>query len=429
MLAQAPTAWIGFVPKTPEVARRLVERYGALAASCKPESALQALLRRIRRAGYDWQKLAASDRLDAVWVLWEGTNPPAEHASFLRDFLAWLETPWRRLQASRLAAAWVAAFDPAVPSIRTVGAFLARHAGRLPDPWARHAADFAIFSIEEGPLALAQSFLAGDEAGPAFFDRLRLPGESGLALATLQAAAAIVEERAADEPRLAARLRALAMRGDTFLPNAARSRFPHRVAAIRSAIAEALLLPWQDETPPTAAKAECFRFLLRHYGDARIEREQWAGLRAPAAAIMLRWLVEQSIASYFRLAAATEREAFWHDRLAAIADAWLVTGPRAAAALGPDPLARGSLIGCRPDRAALILRVGGMTILESSSAPAESVWLPGNALAPPLYRRPEEPYLATALATGADFSSAFRRRDNSSWQERLAEFIERNAAA
>ena len=57
----------------------------ARAPGCrKSASALEALLRRLRLARYDWDKVYSADRLDVAWVLWEGTIPPAEHEAFLR---------------------------------------------------------------------------------------------------------------------------------------------------------------------------------------------------------------------------------------------------------------------------------------------------------------------------------------------------------
>ncbi len=153
-------------------------------------------------------------------------------------------------------------------------------------------------------------------------------------------------------------------------------------------------------------------------------------MRAPAVAIMRRWLTEETVATYFRRAGQSksadrehlaEREVFWLSCLAQIDDAWLLGG-RSIAALGPDQPAHGSLIGCRPDHSALLLRVGGMTVVESSHEAGERVWLAGNALAPPLYRRADQPFWPAALASGVDFCSAYSK-SNDPWQERLAQFI------
>ncbi len=424
--------------KAPDIARLLVERYGESAEPRQSATAFQALLRRLRLARYDWDKIAPADRLDVAWVLWEGAAPPAEHEAFLRGFLQWVETSRRRLQAARLAASWTAAFDPDLPSIRVAGAWLARHAAWLPDPWPGLAEEFEIFALDNGQVALAEAFLAGEETAADFVPRLRLPARAaagGLALAALGAAAANVDHRLAREPRLAARLCEFSLHGTSFRPDAAVGRAKRRAKAIRRALAEALLLSWQRHAPPPAVKAGIVAFLIRHYGDARVRRDHWTDMRAPAEAIMRRWLTEQTVAIYFRLAGQTksanreqlaEREEFWLSRIEQIDDAWLLGGLRGAALLGPERPARGSLSGCRPDQSGLLLSVGGMTILELSHEASESVWLSGNPLAPPLYRRADQPYFPAALASGADFSSAYSRACDDNWQERLARFIERH---
>ena len=151
---------------------------------------------------------------------------------------------------------------------------------------------------------------------------------------------------------------------------------------------------------------------------------------------MRRWLTEQTVATYFGLARQTksanrmrlaEREEFWLSRLDAIDDAWLLSGLGTAAALGADQPAHGSLSGCRPDQVGLLLSVAGMTVLELSHETSESIWFAGNPLAPPLFRRTDQPYWPAALASGADFSSAFSRNGSDNWQERLANFLDKQS--
>jgi hypothetical protein len=423
--------------KAPEIARLLVERYGVNARPRKSESALEALLRRIRDARYDWDKIAPSDRLDVAWVLWEGVHPPAEHAAFLQGFLTWIETSHRRLQAGRVAAAWVAALDPTLPSIRTAGDWLARHVSWLPDPWPVLVARFDLFSIEKGPAALAEAFLGSDEATADFFKGLNIPSAgsgSGLALEMLAVATTCAAPWLAEEPRLAARLCMLAVDGKTFRPEATKLRTPHRARAIRRALAETLLSPWHHHSIPAETKAQLLPFLLHHYGDLRVTREQWTGISEPAETVMRRWLIERSTATYFRLSAQSksidrvrliERAEFWMSNLDVIDDAWLLCSGRGMASLGTGQPAHGTLGGCAPDRSALLIRIGDLIILESSHEAHESVWFAGNPLAPPLHRRTDQPYWANALLKSPDFSSAFNQKDNHSWQERLARFIDR----
>ncbi|HVA11993.1 MAG TPA: EH signature domain-containing protein [Stellaceae bacterium] len=429
-------------PQAPDIARRLAERYGdGSGGASKPADALQALLQRLRAAHYDWDQVVPSDRLDVAWVLWEGATPPAEHEAFLRGFLEWVASSQRRLQALRLAASWTAAFDPTLKSIRIAGEWLACHAAWLPSPWPALAREFEIFSLETGAAALAAAFLASEETSERFFRRLRLPPRAaagGLAFEMLAAATADTGRRLSNEPRLALRLCDLALHGEVFRPDAAPRRAARRARALRCAIAEALLLPWQRQAPPSAVQAQTLAFLIRHYGDARITGEHWMDMRAPSVAIMRRWLTERSIENYFQLAGRTksadrarlaECREFWLSRRDQLDGAWLLGSVHSVAKLGPDQPAYGRLSGCRPDQAGLLLRIGGATVLQSSEAASESVWLPGNPLAPPLYRCADQAYWPAALARGADFSPAYCQKGNDTGQERLARFIDRQYAS
>jgi hypothetical protein len=425
--------------KAAEIARLLVEQYGEGQEPRKSADALRALLRRLQLARYEWERVDAADRLDVAWVLWEGTNPPAEHDAFLRDFLAWLEASNRRYQAARLAHTWTAAFDRSLHSIRRVGDWLASRATSLPDPWPQLTKEFDIFSLANGPQFLAEAFLASDETAARFFNRVRLPARAaagGLALETFAAVVESVEQRLAQEPPLGLRLCDFAVWEQTLRVDMAKQHIPARAAALRIATAEAMLLPWEFQPPPPDVKAGIMTFLLRYYGDPRVTRKSWVPLRDPAAGIMRHWLVEETVATYFRLAAKatsidrtqlTERRQFWISRLSQIDEAWLLAGPRSIAALGTEQLGFGRLGGCRPDQSALLIRIGRLTILESSHEKSETVWLSGNPFAPPFYRPADEVYWLGSLTRNADFSSAFGHKAGGTWQERLAIFIDRQA--
>lgn len=438
--AAAPTRrFVPWAAKTPEIARRLVERYGEGQEPRKSADALQALLRRLRRVHYDWRQISDADRLDVAWVLWEGAPPPAEHEAFLFDFLAWLEAPQRRYQAARLALVWAAAFDPRLPSIRSVAAWLAAHQDLLPEPWPRLAADLDIFSIARAPRRIADAFFDCDDVADAFFARQRFPlraVKGGLALETVAAAAAVVRECANADPRLALRLCALAA-ANKGLRGVDGAIVAPRLATIRAMVAEALLLPWEFPAPPREVKRAIATFLLELYGDVRVASAHWRGLDAPAAT-MRRWLTEETVIAYFasvRRAKAVdrdrlaEREQFWLANLGHVDDAWLLAGPANRSSTAIERLARGRLGGCRPDQVALLLKIGRLTILEASHEKSEIVWLDTNSFAPPLFRSEHEIYWLGALSRSADFSSAFGQRDNSTWQERLTRFIALHTAA
>ncbi len=419
------------------LAKALAERHGEIGRQRRSARELAALVQRLRLVGFDWAKVATSDRLDIAWVLWDRPEPPAEHEAFLRAFLAWVDNPWRRVQACRLAAAWAASFDPRLQSIRIVGEWLAARAPRLLAPWPALAESFDVFSWSRGPGNLAHAFLAAEETETAFCERLRLGGRlatGGLMLEALNAAAEAVEVQLAKRPALAARLTAFAVHEDAFRPNAAAS-VSGRARAVGIRLAEALLLPWQRVAPPDTVKRQIVAFLLRHYDDARGKSALWARMKPQAAALMSLWLKETTIDCFFKIAAQARRDEpeqlrlrrqFWLSYLDHIDDALLIGGSQCIAGLGVEKLGHGRLVGARPDHGALLLKIGGMTIVETSHSNREHVWLPGNELAPRIHHRANEYYLPAGLSTGADFCSGYSCDEADEWQERLHGFITRH---
>ncbi|MDB5410227.1 MAG: hypothetical protein JWL84_5139 [Rhodospirillales bacterium] len=418
------------------VARSLVERYGSSEAPRRSPRQLDDLLQRLRALRFDWNRVTAADRLDVAWVLWRGPQPPAEHPDFLRGFLDWLETPWRRVQARRMAISWAAAFDPDLDSIRGVGDWLAARADELAAPWSDLAATLDFFSVERGPAALAEAFLAADGSARDFLARLGIGGRTaagGLLLATLGAAAELVETRLATAPRLAGRLVDLSLHRQEFRPAAMEQAMPRRATAIRQRIAEALLLPWERTAPPSEVMGQITAYLLRHYGDARVQEPIWKDLRPPCRSIMHRWLTASTIATFFRLSAQVDGgddPKFAQDGLRFcrsygdhVDDAWIVAGSKIAAVLSESKLGHGRLVGCRPDQFVLVLGLRGLTIAKPSHEAAWRVWLPLNHLAPEPYCGASQPCFPTALTNGADFSSSYSRKDDGAWQDRLHDFI------
>jgi hypothetical protein len=424
--------------RLPPVANKLAERYGSGDEPRKSARQLAALLHRLRAVQYRWDAVAAFDRLDVAWVLWSGPEPPAEQPDFIASYLDWLDSPFRRVQARRMAIAWAAAFNPELAGIRVVGDWLAAHAAALGAPWTALAETVDIFAASRAPHRLADAFLVSDESSVTFFDRLGLHGRTrngGLVFEALDVAADRVEPRLREEPRLAARLIALSLQDGGYRPALRARLVPERAGAVRRKLAEALLLPWEHKAPPAEVKALIIDHLLRQEGDCRLPDAGglWQALHPPAPAICRRWLTEATIGLFFRLLAtltADDPKRWQSEQLfvKAYADdidhAWLLAGPRAAAMLAETSLGFGRLAGCRADLCALVLRVRGITIVATNDDKSWRAWLPRNELAPPIYGGRSPPIYPAGLSMGADFSPNFSLADDGLWQDRLHDFID-----
>jgi hypothetical protein len=287
---------------------------------------------------------------------------------------------------------------------------------------------------------LADAFLGSVETASGFWERLRLPPRAfsgGLVLAALGAAAVIARPRLAGDPGLAAHLIDFALEGGAFRANPAAGDVGARFAmAIRVRLAEALLSPWQGVVPPDSVKETIIDFLSRHYEDPRVKREAWQAVAPAAAKIWRDWLNREAIVAFFRLAAKTKeaqkhfwraREKFWLAAADRLDDAWLVVGTQTSEPLKRGDRSVGRLAGCGPGHCALLLKLRGMTIVESSYAEHERVWLSGNERAPPRYSGSTHSYIPATLTNGADFSSSYAVKDGGRWQKSLCDFIARHS--
>jgi hypothetical protein len=426
-------------PASTEVAEQLLDRYGDGDRPLKSRAELDALLARLRAAGFAWEKVASADRADIVWVLWQSADPPAEHAAFLQNFLRWIDSPWRRIQVRRLASSWAAAFDERQASIRTVGGWLAAHVDRLGAPWSRLAEELDIFSPERAAMEIGAAFLDGDEAAAEFLRRLGLPPRAAAGNLVLKAVGAIataIRARLNDEPRLIARLTDFADATHLFATRDETSDASDAlVDAIRARLAEAILLPWERHAPPDAVKESIIGFLLARYGDPRTTGKAWESV-VPGATKMLRgWLNRDALAIFFGLAGKPKaaerfpwhaRAKFWLAAVDQLDDAWLILGSRSSVALKHTDPGHGRLVGCGAEHAALLLKLRSATIVLSSHAPHERVWLAGNKSTPPRYGGSTQSYSAAALSSGADFSSSYAVHDGDDGRKRLREFILRH---
>jgi len=206
-----------------------------------------------------------------------------------------------------------------------------------------------------------------------------------------------------------------------------------RFQDLRSEVAETLLGPWTQRTPPEPVKQSVRAFLQRHLGNPNISRGRWGGVPEASRKVFLRWLAEDALAAFFEILDRTaldrqwrERKAFWEDYLNEnlISDAWLALGPTAGALANRVlKLPNGScaaLEGAASNQSVLIMRIRNITIVEWSHQGAARMWLDGHPSVPKLY---EPTYTADRLRSPADIRIV--HHVNLEWRGRTASWIKK----
>lgn len=217
-----------------------------------------------------------------------------------------------------------------------------------------------------------------------------------------------------------------------------------RFKASQTTLVEALLLPCSKRKLDERITTRIEEFVLRLYGDPRVDRSRWQGVDEAAVMVVLEWLVEDTLEDFFRLLehlaqgdpVATRhwryRKAFWTAYLKAgvIQDAWVVLGPsiagQAERILGEEGKAFGRLAkshSVKGNHAALIMRIGKLVITEWSHNGRYRVWDTEKADRLQVPTPYQAHYTRLDLVRNATLEGAHAGSENGRWQKKVAGHI------
>jgi hypothetical protein len=215
-------------------------------------------------------------------------------------------------------------------------------------------------------------------------------------------------------------------------------------------VANALLKPWSGRQAPDEVKTVLIPFLLDSYGDPRIGSDRefgWAGVSNEARAVLLNWLVGDTLRGFIRLLAQTAdsiweyRQRFWmaYYERGHIEEAWLALGTDAMRlanrsraeqhGMGYGFLEGGAL----SNQSVLILRIGHLIFTEWSHNGSLRAFNTSAAEVPELYQRRYHGNDLRAMSSldfhgGANENPELRhmRSEHGTWQKKARDFIRRH---
>lgn len=311
---------------------------------------------------------------------------------------------------------------------------------RETDPWPARIREFQLLTPGKAPSRLAQAVLESDENLRSILDRAGLTTEGrrlgGLGAASFAAACQTVR-RLKGTASLSYQDRLLVWSGeDGPLP------YPKSWPEFAGALFE----PWQTTEPDRAHKARIMDRAMAHAGDPRINRPRWRPVEEAAGeafSVILRWLTQASVRQFFDIVSETmtdrpdmwaERRKFWTRYLDAdlISAAWVAFGSdgatradRAASRTNDKSLSMfgrlSSGAGRSSQHAALIMRIGDLTIAEWSHSGKYNIWTRADKGHPTLFKHNTRrwPDYEPAELMYAPISGAHM----SGWQYRVAQII------
>lgn len=399
-------------------------------------------------ASHSLEQLSRRDLRESCRVLLLPPLPPAEDPEALDGLLAQVERTKRRAAFFAVIDAYLDGFESENATIFMVATKLEELASRWPwrsdDSWPGRLRKFSLLDPTRAPEILAQRILLGDDEPYKVFQSAGLDTAGrrfgGLAEAAFRSACHLVRRLTGKD----------AVAGQQILIDWARNdagRFGFQRAWPE--FVQASLTPWEVTEPSEAHKSALLEMLERYgEGDPRAHPDRWRTVmdNAPGAyAVLMRWLTRASVLQFLDIVdrlmpdhAArlmwSYRRAFWMSYLLSdgnapgIDAAWVAfgdDGARLATQAGRDSGDRSfSAFGRQNDKsgqhAALILKMGDLTIVDWSHSAKYQVWKRGERGAPELFKS-EYRYGALYNAPLQDSHSSPR---TFTWQRRLAQIIE-----
>jgi hypothetical protein len=365
----------------------------------------------------------------------DGPRPIARDAATREAVLALIA---KRQQKSAVLAAifqFLERFDPGDLDVVRVGQWLDEIVRQWDWSWRERAVEYELFRAGDAPERLARAVLASDQLPSRVLDDIGLPeaiATGALGEAAFAAACQLtLRSNEADVVRLQQRLIGWGHGGSRFGFD---RLFPLYVSA--------LLDPWANVEPPEEHRRVIMRELEEYAGDPRIRSAKWNVIkdRAPSAYdILLRWLTKLSVYQFFDIVDRVAdrnmwayRRAFWTAYLEAghIEQAWVVFGENgarlarlAAKQSGDKSLGYFGKLesggGRTPDHAALVMRIGSLTIAEWSHNGKYNIWRSGDRTAPKLF---EDRYEPDELRFGT-IDGSHSGNEYFSWQQNVARII------
>jgi hypothetical protein len=386
-------------------------------------------------AAFEVGKLPAlSDLRHAPWCLWAGQRPISSNATVLERFLDHIRSSGKKSAFSRLASVYVVAFPTSQPSLKSIATTLKELAHRFAGPWSLAAKELAVFDPDEAPRRIAEIALRNGSSPSRVLAQCgidNLAAEAGLAEAAFLAG---IDQLARDQTLSGME------RLDRVINWGVRRDGRLLFEQHRGKLADALVLPYANQTPAKQVRDRYLGFLVANFDDPRLSPGRWVQMRSTA--IVRRWLTEQSLRQFLdvvgRVAYSYQwqyRRAFWEavHRKGLISEAWVIFDNEGASIANQlfetdTPFARWASKPAVKGQACLLLKIGRGIVAEWSHDGRCHVW--HDERDPSAPRIHDDRYQKGEVRIPAGSNHEFERRaithNNSNlyyWQNKIADEV------
>lgn len=325
-------------------ARKLPDGMGDLKAEKDYDAISVALSGLLLRAA----RLTPRQARDGAWCLWDRQAALASRPETLEPFLAQLRALKHKRASRALALSYLIDFRADRPGLSDVASALRDLASVMGEPFDALHDRYRIFDETGGPQRIGDAALAQRTSPRRILEEGGLGHEEALSGGLVEPCARRVLERAAEDDRLQPpdrlQLVDLIAVKEATRPDGRRQL---NFAAHKALVANALLLPYRDDTPDRAAKDRILNLLvsLHGVGDPRSNSHNWVNMPG-ARDVAIAWLTEQALRQFLDVVEAVNpnenwkhRRRFWEamygtrtsDGVGIIREAWVVLDQEGAA--------------------------------------------------------------------------------------------------
>ena len=427
------------LPTKPEIGK-VVERMRALwgepglgGGREETEHTVEAAARLLTRANGDLRGLTYRQIKAVAQLLWQPRPEWGGHGQFVQRWLDWADAEWRPATAAkRVWRQHLLRFDPESAATQEVAAWLRGKAALLPEAYREFSEDWQMFKVGEAPRTIASSVMSGDD----FAEQVERLGiargtvySSSLMASILEAVGNnLLSGHIMEEP--AQRLAALL--GN---PSGALRRIdasPILLRRARSRLADGLVY-WAVRRGDEQAERQILDLLLSVLDDPRISPAAWDGVSRETILQVEAWLSRKTLEVFFRIIDHLNtdtphqwpyRKRFWESFLPRISRAWLLCGKNARSIAELAGVRSGTIggIGVLSDHCALMIQIGGVTVIEMNKNASALFYETGNPKTPRFYET-DRPYDRSAMIHGSDTRLRHDGSETGRWQENFAQFI------
>ncbi|WP_374571940.1 EH signature domain-containing protein [Phenylobacterium sp.] len=381
-------------------------------ASDGPSSVDVAALQSLVALAVSEDRLASLSRRDlreTCRAFLQPPHPPGRDRRLSLPIIAEVERLQRRAAFLALIDVYLDRFSPDDTDVAFLGKRLEGLSSRWPwrdtDAWPQRARQYLIFDAARAPERLTRAVMDSAEPPQSILQSAGLQSEGrlrgGLAEAAFRLGCISVQgKKESRATPLQTRLIAWSRLGGS----------AYAYPRAWTEFAGALFRPWETNEPKGEHKATLLDAAISYAGDPRVQPARWSVVRAQAPDaydVIVRWLTKASVEQFFDIVAETtdrpdmwaERREFWERYLHAdhISAAWVAFGAdgawRAEQAAsrsndtGLSMFGRLASGGSRTaEHAALIMKIGDLTVVEWSHNGRWNMWRHGDRGHPALFR-------------------------------------------